>query len=863
MEDALQRLNVELQNSIQSSQACQLATLCDMNNGDSQEETIEIVSSMASREQLATESAMLQLEARKRLSSIELAEQRQARQLLPTWTQRQAIVDAVFNNRVVVITGETGCGKTTQVPQFVLEESELQGTGAVVHIVVTQPRRIAAISVAERVAWERGEHIGKSVGYTIRLESVPPRSHGSIIYCTTGILLRRLQKPDGLVGVSHVIIDEVHERDVDTDFLLVVVKELLQHHLCLRVVIMSATLDASIFLRYFGGCPIVSIPGMIHPVQVFFLEDLPKLMGQCSLPLAKFSKSGLSDGDDIDVELVTCVLSWVALVFAQGDGAILCFLPGWDSITAVRDQLLKMPASRNMMIVPLHSQLPGGEQRAAFTRAPINMRKIVLATNIAETSVTIDDVVYVVDTGKIKEKQFDPSRNMTTMRVQWTSKASLRQRQGRAGRVRAGFCFRLFTQQIYASMLEHQIPEMQRVPLEELCLQIKAIATPSAVAEAAAGGNMPMKYTSGKNVPHATMSDIATFLSKALQPPKASAVHAAIKVLHELGAIDQYQNLTPMGKTLAKLAVHPRFGKMLVYGALVGCLDPLLTMASAACFRDPFVSPINKRDEADKVRESFAIGPAYRSDHLALVNAFQQWFAADCIGQGSFFCDSNFLAPTTMKLIAGMQKQFERTLAEVGLLEPWIRITVQAQLHLARCLLATGLYPNIAQSELCKESKGMKNASKHAYRWRLGFKVQSSRVFIHPTSVITEKQLNPESHYFLAFQEKIQTSQVFVRGCTLLPPLAVVLLGWNVYVSTEPPPSHMSGDWMLLEVEGWLKFLIDRKAGVLLLQLRHAFDTVLSRWVSGSNRTEVERYVVEVVISLLEATCHDMFLGTS
>ncbi|CAM6094943.1 unnamed protein product [Calypogeia fissa] len=866
MEDALQRLHAELQNSVPLMWQSEGVASGSGHGPDQQH--FDLTSSSISREQLATENAMMRLEARKRTSSAEFLEQRRARQKIPSWIERQKIVDSIANNRVIVLTGETGCGKTTQVPQFILEDAEMRGVGSDVHIVVTQPRRIAAISVAERVAWERGEAVGKSVGYVIRLDNTPPRAHGSILYCTTGILLRRLQKADGMAGVSHVIVDEVHERDVDTDFLLVVVRELLSHHPSLRVVVMSATLDATMFTRYFGGCLLVNIPGMTHPVETFYLEDLPQLMGHHSIPASRLglARFGMLDEEDVDCELVASVVAWVAQYYAQGDGAILCFLPGWDTIAMVRERLLKMPWSRALMLVPLHSQLPAGEQRAAFAQAPIGVRKVVLATNIAETSVTIDDVVYVVDCGKIKEKQFDASRNMTTMRVQWTSQASALQRQGRAGRVQPGVCFRLYTCATHQAMLEHQIPEMQRVPLEELCLQIKAIATPSLVTGTASviSGDHLHK-TKDKEYMYAStgMGDIATFLSKAMQPPKGAAVHAAINVLQQLGAIDEYQNLTNLGKTLAKLAVHPRFGKMLVFGALLGCLDPLLTIAAAACFRDPFVSPVARREEADRIRESFAVGPAYGSDQLVLVVAFEQWLAAHSIGQGSSFCEANFLAPMTMRLIAGMRKQFERTLAEAGLFEPWVTITNAAVgAHVARSLLTAGLYPNIARSELCRESKGTKNGTKHAYRWRLGFRVQNGRVFVHPTSVVCEKQLNPNFQYYVVFQEKMQTSQVFVRGCTLLPPLAVVLLGWNVHVCQDTGPSLLNGDWILLEVEGWLKFHIDRRAGLLLLQLRHAFDAVLARWVSGSPRTEAERCVVECVVALLDATCHDMLAGS-
>lgn len=650
------------------------------------------------------------------------------------------------------------------------------------------------------------------------------------------------------------MIDEVHERDLHIDFLLLVLRELLKHHISLRLVVMSATVDSSIYTRYFSDCPAMNIPGFMHPVQVSFLEDIESHIGQSSSIMTRLAKAGASQDKEVNVNLVAAVVLWVVENFAKDDGAVLCFLPGLDHIITVKDRLQKSHLSKKMIILPLHSLLPAGEQRAAFARAPSGLLKVVLATNIAETSVTINDVVYVVDSGKVKEKQYDPSRNINTLRVQWTSQASARQRQGRAGRVRAGFCFRLYTKEAYASMLPHQLPEMHRLPLEELCLQIKALTRQNAT------GSLLGSSDSNNDIkPDAQVDDIATFLSKALQPPKSQAIHAAIKLLHELGAIDKHENLTPLGATLAKLAIPPRFGKMLVYGALLGSLDPLLTIAAAACFRDPFVAPVNKRHEADKMRQSFAVGASYGSDQLAVVTAYENWCAACSHGQGNLFCEEHFLSPVTMKLIAGMRRQLRRTLSEAGISEQWIRPNAEATLHVARCLLVAGLYPNIASSEFKRESRGLKNAIKHLYRWRLGFKVHNGRVLLHPTSVVTEKQLNPELRYYLVFLEKVRTNQVFVRGSTLLPSLAVILMGWSVHVSSAAAPSQdATGDWILLEVEGWLKFFIDRKSGSLLLQLREAFDKVLSRWVNGCTHRDAERHLLKVVVSILEDSCNTM-----
>jgi hypothetical protein len=267
---------------------------------------------------------------------------------------------------------------------------------------------------------------------------------------------------------------------------------------------------------------------------------------------------------------------------------------------------------------------------------------------------------------------------------------------------------------------------------------------------------------------------------------------------------------------------------------------------------------VNKRAEADKMRESFSVGISYGSDHLALVNAFEKWSAACRHGEGYIFCEDSFLVHATMKLIAGMRQQLKRTLIDAGIQEDSISLSHDASIHAARCLLVAGLYPNIACSELCRESRGMKNASKNAYRWKLGFKVRNGRILTHPTSVVSDKRLKSESHCYLAFHEKVQTSQIFARGCSLLPPLALVMMGWVVKPSPNRPPSEFGHEYILLETDDWLKFVIERRAGSILLQLRQTFHEVLSRWVCGVPHTNAEREVIRVVIALLGASCDEM-----
>lgn len=822
------------------------------------------------KRQISEEDERLQKLAEQRKTGPEFAEQRAARTKLPAWRHRDMVLDAVSKSQVVVLTGETGCGKTTQVPQFLLEDQEEKGKGSDTHIIITQPRRIAAISVAERVAWERGEPLGQSVGYAIRLESVLPRPRGSLLFCTTGMLLRRLQRADGISGVSHIVIDEVHERDVDTDFLLVLVRELLQHCWQLKVVIMSATLDATIFTRYFNGCPAVSIPGFTHPVQVHYLEDLPGLMGSYCPPVvyAALNRRLGTEEEEVDPALTAAVVTWVAQHFATGDGAVLCFLPGWDLISGVQREFSRLgSASRSLHFVPLHSQLPSGEQREAFSRAPAGMRKVVLSTNIAETSVTIDDIVYVIDTGRSKEKSYDPTKDLATMRLQWTSQASARQRQGRAGRVRPGHCFRLYHSQVHESMRPHAIPEMQRVPLEEICLSIKSVTASGLAFQSRPPETRPVDDASRGLIGRApsllggssTRGQIEAFLSRALQPPSMVAVRSAIQCLQQLGALDEKENLLPLGKTLGKLAVHPRLGKMLVYGSLLGCVSPLLTVAAASCTRDPFLCPASKREEADSARAQFAVDSSVASDQLTVARAYEEWEMRSARGQAAQFCDSNFLSMAGMKLISGMRMQFQRTLAEVAPPENWPSLVDKEMAsRLARSVMVAGLYPNVAHSEQCRESKS-KGGGKQSYRYRFGFKAQDARVVVHPTSVISEKKLNQTGSYFLVFQEKVQTTQVFVRGCTLLPHFAVALFGGSLQQSREaiPPSFGIPSDWILLEVDRCLKFVMSRRAASLLLEFRRVVDKVMERWVSSRRRTESERRILECAIHLLDSTCRD------
>ncbi|NWH67915.1 DHX29 helicase, partial [Geococcyx californianus] len=463
------------------------------------------------------------------------------RQKLPAWQERETILDLLKSHQVLVVSGMTGCGKTTQIPQFILDES-LQGSPSrVANIICTQPRRISAIAVAERVAKERTERIGLTVGYQIRLESVKS-SATRLLYCTTGVLLRRLEGDLTLQGVTHVIVDEVHERTEESDFLLLVLKDLMVQRPDLRIIIMSATLNAELFSQYFHSCPIINIPGRTFPVDQFFLEDvlaMTRYVLEDSSPYRRKTKQenkqngrhkrtafeeveedlrhagileasdtvrdsdpdqklslkqllsrykgvnkmvlktmSVMDLDKVNLELIEALLEWiVAGRHSYPPGAVLIFLPGLAEIKMLYEQLQSNALfsnrhSKRCVVYPLHSSLSSEEQQSVFLRPPAGVTKIIISTNIAETSVTIDDVVYVIDSGKMKEKRYDPSKGMESLEETFVSKASALQRKGRAGRVASGVCFHLFSSHHYNYLLiKEQLPEIQRVPLEQLCLR--------------------------------------------------------------------------------------------------------------------------------------------------------------------------------------------------------------------------------------------------------------------------------------------------------------------------------------------------------------------------------------------------------
>lgn len=805
---------------------------------------------------------------------------------LPAAKERDVIRDALRRHNAIVVSGETGSGKTTQVPQFLYEYCCEAGNGSLANILCTQPRRLAATSVAMRVADERGESIGNTVGYSIRLEN-KTSANTRILYCTTGIVLRRLQTDPLLAGVTHVVVDEIHERGVDTDFLLILLKDLLEKRSDIKVILMSATMNSDLFSRYFHGAPVVTIGGRTHPVDTMPLEKVveltkysiddgspyaiagrrPKRGGtvkrntrlngpsvadeeELDEDAAKYKGLGVSartaitlsimDPEVINFELVAALVEHICTEKKGIDGAILIFMPGLAEITACIEEMRASPLlNRSCLFFNLHSSLGSDEQRAVFKPPPKGMRKVIVGTNIMETSITIDDAVFVIDSGKVKENRYDPRRSLSQLVLCTISKANARQRAGRAGRVRPGFCYQLFSTPEYEKMADHQVCEMHRVPLESLVLQIYTL----------------------------NLGDEMDFLSKALSPPERKAVESSVKVLTSMGALTSGKRLTSLGAHLANLPIDVRIGKMVIHGALLSCLDPVLTIAACLAVKSPFVSLMEHRNEISATQRAFA--GEYRSDQLAAWFAYRRW-ASYMLSpknggkkEAMAFAKANWLSHQTLLQIQSTKRQYEWFLLEAGFIQTGASSIIKSSNRfvfpayetlddqiiyeaggipfntnssdakvVSACLVA-GLFPNIARA--------LPNPSKVGNP-KLAT-MDGSMVEVHPSSVLARQSGVPPLYCYV---DKIKTSAIYLREVTSVTPFHVVLFG-SVELTYLP-------DYDELVVDNALTFRCSLDEATLLKSIRDQFAGALRTKINDPavSWESVAATVVRAILRLLK-----------
>ncbi|MEE6513533.1 hypothetical protein FKM82_021255 [Ascaphus truei] len=547
-----------------------------------------------------------------------LAKLRKERSSLPIFQYMERVVRVLREHQVVVVAGDTGCGKSTQVPQYLLAA----GFG---HIACTQPRRIACISLAKRVGFESLNQYGSKVGYQIRFES--SRSPATkIVFLTEGLLLRQIQREPDLPHYQVLIVDEVHERHLHSDFLLGVLRRLLPLRPDLKVILMSATINIKLFSGYFDKAPVLQVPGRLFPIQVIY-QPIPQ-------------EESVSKSEKLDPRPYLRVLQAIDNKYpAEERGDLLIFLSGVMEITTVQEAAQVYAShTQRWIVLPLHSTLSIADQDKVFDLAPPGIRKCIISTNIAETSVTIDGVRFVVDSGKVKEMSFDPKAKMQRLQEFWISRASAEQRKGRAGRTGPGVCYRLYAESDYDAFAPYPVPEIQRVALDALVLQMKS-----------------MELGDPRSFP---------FIEK----PPMSSLETAILYLREQGALDTKEELTPIGELLAKLPVDVVIGKMLILGSLFSLVEPVLTVAAALSVQSPFLRNVSSNPECSTARKPL------ESDHgdpFTLLNAFNEWVQVKSSRSSNSrkWCRRRGLEEQRLYEITNLRRQFKELLKSHGLLE--------------------------------------------------------------------------------------------------------------------------------------------------------------------------------------------------
>lgn len=562
---------------------------------------------------------LLYLEFLQREKMVKLKKLRESQQKLPIAQFKDEIVKAVFEKQVIIIAGDTGCGKSTQVPQYLLQAGFSR-------IACTQPRRIACIALSKRVAYETLNEFGSTVGYQIRFEKSKTQAT-RIVFVTEGLVLRQISTDPTLSDYDIIVLDEVHERHLAGDFLLGVMKCLVQSRKDLKLILMSATINIGLFQQYFQGqAPVIQVPGRLFPIQVQYkpiaAEERVTKTGKMN-PSPYLRILQLIDGKyKID---------------ERGD--LLIFLSGMNEITTV-EEVVREYAQQNQrwIVLPLHSTLSVAEQDKVFDYPPEGVRKCIIATNIAETSITLDGVRFVVDSGKVKEMSHDPISKLQRLQEFWISRASAEQRKGRAGRTGPGVCFRLYSEKEYGDFAAYATPEIQRVPLDSMILQMISMGLPDAR------------------------------LFPFIEPPSGDAVENSITTLKEKGALTIDEKLTTIGKCLAGLPVDITLGKMLLMGSIFGQVEAVLALAAALSVQTPFTNRAYRDSDCESARKDL---DSDHGDPLTLLNAYKAWLEIKATNQGHTsrkWCKKRGLEEQRFYEMTKLRQQFRHILSDAGLL---------------------------------------------------------------------------------------------------------------------------------------------------------------------------------------------------
>ncbi|KNA05186.1 hypothetical protein SOVF_192680 [Spinacia oleracea] len=633
-------------------------------------------------------------------SKLSIQEQRKS---LPIYKLKKELIQAVHDNQVLVVIGETGSGKTTQVTQYLAEA----GYTTKGKIGCTQPRRVAAMSVAKRVAEEFGCRLGEEVGYAIRFEDCTGPDT-VIKYMTDGMLLREILIDENLSQYSVVMLDEAHERTIHTDVLFGLLKQLINRRPDLRLIVTSATLDAEKFSGYFFNCNIFTIPGRTFPVEILYTKQ--------------------PETDYLDAALITVL----QIHLTEPEGDVLLFLTGQEEIDFACQCLFdRMKAlGKNvpeLIILPVYSALPSEMQSRIFDPAPPGKRKVVVATNIAEASLTIDGIFYVIDPGFAKQNVYNPKQGLDSLIITPISQASAKQRAGRAGRTGPGKCYRLYTESAYRNeMSPTSIPEIQRINLGMTTLTMKAMG----------------------------INDLLCF--DFMDPPSPQALISAMEQLYSLGALDEEGLLTKLGRKMAEFPMEPPLSKMLLASVDLGCSDEILTIIAMITTGNVFYRPREKQAQADQKRAKF-FQP--EGDHLTLLAVYEAWKAKNFSGP---WCFENFIQSRSLRRAQDVRKQL------LSIMDKYKLDVVSAGKNFTkiRKAIAAGFFFHAARKD-----------PQEGYRTL----VENQPVYIHPSSALFQRQ--PD---WVIYHELVMTTKEYMREVTVVDPKWLVELAPRFFKVSDP-----------------------------------------------------------------------------
>ncbi|KAE8306293.1 P-loop containing nucleoside triphosphate hydrolase protein [Aspergillus sergii] len=650
-----------------------------------------------------------------------------ARRDLPVHAQRDEFLQLYQKSQILVFVGETGSGKTTQIPQFVLFDDQPQSQRKMV--ACTQPRRVAAMSVAQRVAAELDVKLGEEVGYSIRFEDMTsPKT--CLKYMTDGMLLREAMNDHNLNRYSTIILDEAHERTMATDVLMGLLKEVVQRRPDLKIIIMSATLDAQKFQRYFNDAPLLAVPGRTHPVEIFYTPE--------------------PEQDYVEAAIRTVL----QIHATEADGDILLFLTGEEEIEdAARkisleaDEMVREVDAGPLKVYTLYGSLPPHMQQRIFDPAPPPRRpggrpgrKVIISTNIAETSLTIDGIVYVVDPGFSKQKIYNPRIRVESLLVSPISKASAQQRAGRAGRTRPGKCFRLYTEGAFKKeLIDQTYPEILRSNLSSTVLELKKLG----------------------------VDDLVHF--DLMDPPAPETLMRALEELNYLACLDDDGNLTQLGRLASEFPLDPAVAVMLISSPEFYCSNEILSITALLSVPQVFVRPASQRKRADEMKNLFAHPDG---DHLTLLNVYHAFKGQDAQENPKQWCHDHFLSLRSLQSADNVRMQLLRIMEREELEMVSTPFEDKKYYENIRRALCAGFFMQVAKKEAQGKSKYTTIKD-------------NQNVLLHPSTVLSYDA------DWVVYNEFVLTTKNYIRTVTAVKPEWLIDIAPTYYDITSFPKGEI------------------------------------------------------------------------